>query len=188
MKLFALLLFTVTLSFATAPAAPAQNVGGSQQVAAQAGCMNQWMFNGVWRMRVTSVAFHPTTAPPGINGWDVTMQWGNGTSQAGLSPVNTMKQPLVLQLANGDTLTTTDSTTGTLNEQQLDYHTFPQSGQFTYTQSFFATQTLDPSNKPAKLLVTFDVPKYRQTYGSNGKLFRQKTRGYNYRIDLTCSK
>lgn len=145
------------------------------------------MFNGVWRMRVTNVAFRPSTVTPNVNAWDVTMQWGNGTSQPSLHPSDTMKQDMVLSLQNGDTISATDTTGGTLNQQQLDYHSFPASGQFTYTQSFFSGQTLDPNNKPAKLLVTFDVPKYRTVYGKNAKLFRQKTRGYNYRINLNCT-
>jgi hypothetical protein len=178
----------IAIFFAPASADTPQNVGGSQQVAAQSGCMNQWLFNGVWRVRVTKVAFHPTTATPNINGWDVTMQWANGTSQAPISPTDSMIQPMVLQLANGDTMMPGDTTTGALNEQQLDFHNFPASGQFTYTQSFFSNQTLDQNNKPAKLLITFDVAKYRQYHGATGKLWRQKTAGYNYRIDLTCSK
>ena len=99
-----------------------------------------------------------------------------------------MKQDLVLALANGDTLSATDTSRGNMNQQQLDFHTFPASGQFTYTQMFLA-QTVDPNNKPVKLLVTFDVPKYRSYHpGNTGKFWRQKTKGYNYRIDLTCSK
>lgn len=177
------------LAFVFAPPAlsqtPAQ--GGSTQVAAQSGCMNQWMFNGVWRVRVTNVAFHPAGDRP--NGWDVAMQWANGTSMAGISPVDTMKQDLVLALANGDTLTATDSTTGAMNQQQLDFHTFPASGQFTYTQTFYSSQTLDQNNKPSKLLVTFDVAKYKAAHpGGTGKFWKQKTPSYNYRIDLTCSK
>lgn len=160
--------------------------GGSTQVQAQSGCMNQWMFNGVWRVRVTSVTFKPAGDAP--NGWDVTMQWNNGTSYAGISPVDTDKTDLVLALANGDTLTATDTTRGTLNQQQLDFHSFPASGQFTYTQSFFSGQALDPNNKPAKLLVTFDVAKYRQAHQTDAKFWKMKTPGYNYRIDLTCSK
>lgn len=168
-------------------AAAPQAQGGSTQAGAQSGCMNQWMFNGVWRLRVTNVAFHP--AGDAVNGWDVTMQWANGTSMAGIAPVDTMKQDLVLGLANGDTLTATDSTRGSLNQQQLDFHTFPASGQFTYTQTFYSGQTLDQNNKPAKLLVTFDVPKYKASHpGSSGKFWKLKTPGYNYRIDLTCSK
>lgn len=182
-----ILALALVLSGKPAQAAPAAQ-GGSTQVSAQPGCMNQWMFNGVWRVRVTNVAFHP--AGDAVNGWDVTMQWANGTGYAGISPMDTVKQDLVLALANGDTLTATDTTRGSLNQQQLDYHTFPASGQFTYTQSFLSGQTLDQNNKPAKLLVTFDVAKYRSYHpgGAGAKFWRQKTPGYNYRIDLTCSK
>ena len=171
-----------SISHATPPAQ-----GGSTQVGAQAGCMNQWMFNGVWRVRVTKVAFHP--AADVANGWDVTMQWNNGTSYAGVTPGDSMMQDLVLALSNGDTITTTDTTHGNLNQQQLYFHSFPASGQFTYTQMFLSSQTLDQNNKPSKLLITFDVPAYRKTHsGSEAKFWRLKTPGYNYRIDLTCSR
>lgn len=147
--------------------------------------MNQWMFNGVWRMRVTNVAFHPADGGP--LSWGVTMQWANGTNISPLSPIDTLKKAMVLQLANGDTLTTTDSTVASLKEQSLDYHSFPQAGQFTYTQSFVA-QNLDPNNKPAKLLITFDVATYLKNHpGKEAKFWNVKTPGYNYRIDLTCS-
>lgn len=169
-------------------AALPQAQGGSTQVAAQSGCMNQWMFNGVWRVRVTNVAPIPAGD---VSGWNVSMQWANGTSMAGITPVDTMKQDLVLALQNGDTLTATDTSTGNLNQQQLDFHTFPASGQFTYTQKFLmpAGQTADANNKPVKLLVTFDVQKYRAAHpAGTAKFWKMKTPGYNYRIDLTCTK
>lgn len=150
--------------------------------------MNQWMFNGVWRVRVTNVAPIPAGD---VSGWNVSMQWANGTSMAGITPVDTMKQDLVLALQNGDTLTATDTSTGNLNQQQLDFHTFPASGQFTYTQKFLmpAGQTADANNKPVKLLVTFDVQKYRAAHpAGTAKFWKMKTPGYNYRIDLTCTK
>lgn len=164
-----------------------QTEGGANQVAAQTGCMNQWMFNGMWRVRVTNVAFHP--AGDAVPGWDVTMQWGNGTSVAGISPTDTMVQDMVLGLANGDTMTATDSTRGNLNQQQLFFHTFPAAGQFTYTQTFYGTANLDQKNQPTKLLVSFDVAKYKANHpGNSGKFWKLKTPAYNYRIDLTCSK
>lgn len=189
MNLTALRILMFALIFAQAPAAiaapQAQTQGGAMQVQAQSGCMNQWMFNGMWRVRVTNVAPIPAGD---VSGWNVTMQWANGTSFAGISPMDTMKQDLVLGLSNGDTLSATDSTRGNLNQQQLDFRTFPAAGQFTYTQMFL-TQTADPNNKPVKLLVTFDVPKYRANHpGASAKFWRQKTPSYNFRIDLTCSK
>jgi hypothetical protein len=182
-------LIAIALLTLSAPAAvrAAGAEGGSAQVAAQPGCMNEWLFNGVWRVRVTNVAFHPAT--DGANGWDVTMQWANGTNYSGISPGDTLKQTLVLALANGDTLSADDSTRGNMNQQQLDFHTFPASGQFTYTQMFLSGPPLDQNNKPAKLLVTFDVAKYKKnTAGGTAKFWTQKTPAYNYRIDLTCSK
>jgi hypothetical protein len=187
---FVLSLVTAILActYLTASAAAPKAEGGSTQVSAQDGCMNQWMFNGVWRVRVTNVAFHPKDDGP--NGWDVTMQWANGTSYAGISPVDTMKQSMVLAMQNGDTITASgDSIRASLNEQKLDYHTFPASGQFTYTQMFLSGDTLDENNKPAKLLITFDVPKYKAAHpGNSGKFWKMKTAGYNYRINLNCTK
>ena len=150
--------------------------------------MNQWMFNGMWRVRVTNVAFRPEVPGGNANGWDVTMQWANGTSFPNIAPGDTNKQDLVLALANGDTMAATQTTSGTLNEQKLDYHSFPASGQFTYTQMFNSGDKLDPNNKPVKLLVTFDVAAYKKYHGTTGKYWNQKTAGYNYRIDLTCDK
>jgi hypothetical protein len=77
--------------------AAAPSEGGSTEVGAQSGCVNEWVFDGVWRVRVTSVAFHP--AGDAVNGWDVSMQWANGTTYSGIAPTDTLKQPLVLALA-----------------------------------------------------------------------------------------
>jgi hypothetical protein len=170
-----------------APAAfAATNEGGSHQVGAQTGCMNTWMFDGMWRVRVTKVVYAPATAS-GLNAWEVTMQWGNGTAIANLKPSDSLKQDLVIALKNGDTLSAGDTTSGTLDEQKLDYHAFPASGQFTFTQSFRSATALDQANPPAKLLITFDVAKYRSYHpGGSGELWRQKTVSPNFRIDLTC--
>jgi hypothetical protein len=182
-------LIAIALLAVVAPSASraAGAEGGSVQTDAQPGCVNEWLFNGVWRMCVTGVAFHP--AGDAVNGWDVSMQWANGTTYSGISPTDTLKQPLVLALANGDTLTASDSTRGSLNQQQLDFHSFPASGQFSYTQMFLSGPALDQNNKPAKLLVTFDVPTYKKNHpGAAAKFWTLKTPAYNYRIDLTCTK
>lgn len=181
-QLFSALLPLVLLA---SPASAATNEGGSQQVSAQSGCMNKWMFDGMWRVRVTKVVYTPATATTS-NSWDVTMQWANGTSIAGLSPGDSLKQDLVIALKNGDTIAASSTTTGTLLEQKLDYHQFPASGQYTFTQSFVSSDPLDQTNPPAKLLITFDVAKYRSYHPTGGQLWRQKTIGPNYRIDLTC--
>jgi len=47
------------------------------------GCMNQWLFNGVWRVKVTNV--EPYMSGNQQVGWQVTEVWRNGTSEE-LSP------------------------------------------------------------------------------------------------------
>jgi hypothetical protein len=165
----AAMLFPLLLLPLATAASAATNEGGSHQVGAQSGCMNKWMFDGT------------------LNAWEVTMQWGNGTAIANLKPTDSLKQDLVIALKNGDTMSAGDTTSGTLDEQKLDYHAFPASGQFTFTQPFRSATALDEANPPAKLLITFDVAKYRSYHpGGSGQLWRQKTVSPNFRIDLTC--
>jgi len=184
-RVAAMLLPLLLLPLAPAASA-ATNEGGAQQVGAQSGCMNKWMFDGMWRVRVTKVVYAPATASDS-NAWQVTMQWGNGTTIASLRPTDSLKGDLVIALKDGDTMSASDTTYGTLDEQKLDYHAFPASGQFTFTQPFRSANPLDQTNPPAKLLITFDVAKYRSYHpGGSGQLWRQKTVSPNFRIDLTC--
>ena len=162
--------------------AATQNVGGSTQTAAQSGCMNTWMFDGMWRVRVTNVVFIPADgmAP---SRYDVTMQWANGTSMT-LEPSGTQTNDPVLQLKDGDTVLSTNGA-GEGSLDRLTYHTFPPSGQLTYTQKFYNDPPLTADNPPVKLLITFNVADYRKAR-PDGALWRQKTINPNYRIDLTC--
>ncbi|GHF48090.1 hypothetical protein HNQ07_002693 [Deinococcus metalli] len=53
--------------------------GGANQKASVSGCVNEWLFNGIWRMRVTKVA--PVQDQYYGNGWGVTIELKNGTTQ-----------------------------------------------------------------------------------------------------------
>jgi hypothetical protein len=188
MKIVALPLAALAFMLVVAHSAGAADTeGGSTEAKAQPGCMNQWLFNGMWRVRVTKVAFHAKDDQR-PNGWDVTMQWRNGTPIAGLYPTQTNMQDMVLAFKNGDTLSAAATTTGSLIQQKLTFHEFPPSGQFTFTQEFRSADPLDEANPPAKLLVTFDVATYKKNTGSTGKFWTMKTPAYNYRVDLTCDK
>ena len=83
--------------------------------------MNQWMFDSVWRVRVTKVAFHPTDPDYGTNAWEVTMPSNNGAKYEGITPNDTLKNNMQPALANGDTIAATETTHGNLNQQQLDF-------------------------------------------------------------------
>lgn len=151
--------------------------GGSSAAIADSntaeGCMNQWLFNGVWRAKVTAV--EPTMNGSQQTGWQVTQVWRNGTSQE-LAPADSMLLPEQLSLS-GSTLEAEGH-----RQEGLAYNTDAPSGQFTYTQTFFGPNMLaDPSNKPKTLDVTFDSTKLATMHKPHFT-----SRRYNFHFNLGC--
>jgi hypothetical protein len=65
---------------------PTPAPGGAKQRQAVEGCLNQWLFDGIWRFRVTKVApINPDGMRPG---YGVAVEVRNGT-HATLTPVFT---------------------------------------------------------------------------------------------------
>src|SRR5579863_2033187 len=109
------------------------------------GCMNQWLFNGVWRVRITAV--EPYMNGNQQQGWQVTEVWRNGTSQ-GLSPFDSQLKDQRLELQNGAI---------TATQLGVAFNTFAPAGEFTYKQVFLASNlSADASNKPKGLKIMFD--------------------------------
>ena len=79
-------ILTLILAFATLA------IGQSTVLAdanSREGCKNQWLFNGVWRVKVTDV--EPYMNGNQQTGWQVTEVWRNGSSQE-LSPKDSVLQ------------------------------------------------------------------------------------------------
>jgi hypothetical protein len=145
------------------------------------GCMNQWMFNGIWRVRVTKVDPLPDNSGKQV-GWLVTEQWRNGTDRK-LSPGATFTKDQQIMLANGATITADETTNGTLSAQDLVYHDFPPSAQYTHMQKFIASGPFDPSIKPATVIISFDAARLAQ----NKTLPQYSINPPNYKIKLDCT-
>ena len=160
----------------------AQAEGGSGEMAAIPGCMNQWISNGVWKMRATAIAPDNNNDPtsPQI-GWMITEDWVNLTSRP-LAPSDSLMQDQYLITAGGQNTPATNSAGTSMNQEQLVFRTFPPGGSFTYQQRF-RWAPLNPSDKPVKLLVQFDAAKQNVRVG----LPHYKTPA-NFRIDFTCTK
>ncbi|MBV8460501.1 MAG: hypothetical protein JO009_06395 [Candidatus Eremiobacteraeota bacterium] len=165
-----------------ASGAAAQSQGGATQVAALPGCMNQWLTNGVWKIRATAIAPDNNNDPtsPQI-GWMISEDWVNMTGRA-LAPGDSFDTDQYLVTASGNNTPSSNSVGTSLNKQQLDFHTFAPGGSFTYQQRF-RWSPLDASDKPVRLLVTFDAAQENK----NPNRPHYKTPA-NFRIDLTCSK
>lgn len=163
-----------------ATGAAAQAQGGSNQVDAVSGCRNQWLSNGIWKMRVTDVS--PDDGDPGSTvqiGWFVGEQW---TALAKKAPADTYVGDQFLITTSGQNVASSNSVVSTLVSQKLDYHEFAVGETFTYKQNF-RWGPFDGTDKPVRVLVTFDAVSQNKRDGQPH--FKLPA---NFRIDLTCSK
>ena len=143
------------------------------------GCMKQWLFNGIWRVKVTAV--DPYMQDGVQTGWQVTEVWRNGASQT-TSPGGTLSKPQVLELTNGGSITTGATAAGSGSDSELASHDFAASAQFTHVEIFRSPGSLDASNKPKAVDITFDGATLSQ-YRFGPKF---TTGHYDYRFKLDC--
>jgi len=150
---------------------------GLSDAGSREGCMNQWLFNGAWRVEVTNV--EPYMSGTQQVGWLVTEVWRNGTSGE-LSPADSVFKDQSLQLGNG-TMTATESTAGSMSQQQVAFNTFAPAGQLTYKQIFYR-QNVDPSDKPKGLTIIFNGAQLAQEKSKP----QFTTAKYNFHFNLGC--
>jgi hypothetical protein len=142
------------------------------------GCKDQWLFNGVWRVRVTDV--QPYMNGSQQVGWQVTEVWGNGTSKE-LAPSDTYYKAQVLELTTGS-IAANGSTIGALSEQAVAFNELPPAGKFTHKQIFIPSN-FDPSNKPTGLSIAFDGDALAQVK-SKPQFTSSK---YDFHFNLGCA-
>ncbi len=154
---------------------PATAQGGSFQKSSLEGCMNRWLFNGVWRVRVVSV--QPITKQlVNYPGYAVTIQARNGSQKTASWAYTGVSDP-ALVLDDGTVLEQdTDSAISWHNDYFKD---IPQSAGFTHTLNFYSDST-SPIGKPSKLLVNVDPKKE----GSSAPHYT--TREPSLRVHLDC--
>jgi len=141
---------------------------------ARTACMNQWLFNGVWRAQVTKV--EPIMDGGNQTGWQVTQTWRNGTARE-LAPADSTLLAEQLVLADG-----TRMEAEAHRQEGLAFNTLAPSGQFSYTQVFFGPNMhVDPGDKPKTLEISFDNKTVSQ---SNKPHFTSSQ--YNFNYDLSC--
>jgi len=162
---------------ATLAATPAPVQGGANQKRAVEGCMNTWLFNGVWRMRVTGVEPIVVSGAPGFG---VSVEVRNGTAkqlELGLTGVGGRGQGVALIADDGDSLVLDD-----LDYQRLGYKDIVQGASAKRELMYhFAPGTTDAAaRKPAKFLLQID-PATNQVSGIHYAIADP-----SFRVDLTC--
>lgn len=141
--------------------------GGANQVAAVEGCLNQQLFNGVWRFKVLDVSGDET------GGWKVKMELRNGSAAGGYSLGGSGLGGFNLQLESGKTISADSSALDISNKA------------FIPGEAFTSVVNFDPAGKtgkPVKLVVPIDPQ------GVANTPLKYTVKDPSFRVDLTCKK
>jgi hypothetical protein len=128
----------------TLPASNAQKTeGGANQIAALEGCVGEWLFNGIWRVRVTN----PTPISGERNGITYRFEFRNGTNKGGFAPSGTGFKGIMLALDDGTTV-------AAVNVNEISDPPYLSGGSHAQVLEFFWDNT---ERTPTKLIVQFDA-------------------------------
>jgi hypothetical protein len=143
--------------------------GGANQVAALEGCLNEWIFNGIWRVRATN----PTPITGDRNGLSVRFEFRNGTQANGIAPSGTGWGGVQVALDDGTTVSAA-------NTNDVRDPGYVPGGSHMQTLEFFWD---DVTRTPKKLIVVFN-PKEMNT-SANVKF---SVPDPSLRVKLDCTK
>ncbi|WP_158539619.1 hypothetical protein [Meiothermus sp. QL-1] len=156
-----------TLSL-TLPSTPVAQ-GGANQIAALEGCMNEWLFNGIWRFRVLSLEPLPAE---GRRGWKAMLELRNGTTANGAALASTGWQGLKLVLDNGNTIES--------RYVEMRDKPFAQGTGMVQEALFYSNET---ERTPTKLLLLLDANKMLTSLK-----IRYTVPDPSFRVRLDCRK
>jgi hypothetical protein len=161
-----------TLTLAGAP------VGGADQRASLEVCLNEFAFNGIWRVRVIKVEAAEFF---GQKGWGVTLEVRNGTNRT-LEPGQTGvadASGLSIAFADGSTSGMGISAVTREYENELRSKRLAQGAALIYQLKFDSAQT----SAPNKLLLEIDPAKLQRNLGVS-----YTTPNPSFRFKLDCSR
>lgn len=162
--------------------------GGAGPRASVEGCVNEWLFNGVWRLRVLKVdAIRKPPSSGSTPGWGVTIEMRNGTKATLSMPITGIDGTgagVDLSVADGNTLEM-----DRLDFQKIAFKQIPQGGGVTHQLKYyfsFGTQEGDVQ-KPTKFLMEIN-PATLKKYSVTAKGARYTTANPSFRVRLDCRK
>lgn len=172
------LALTLPGSSANPSATPGQTTaGGTNQRASLEGCINETLFNGIWRLTVKSakpISRYNNQQP----GYGLSLEWKNG-AKATANALNTGIKSLNLVLEDGTVLLTEEA-------QNLTNKSLPQGAGIALDLAFYAESGTpsDTLSKPSKFLVEID-PKVLSNTGISAAYTAPNP---SFRVRLDCQK
>lgn len=161
----------------------AQVTGGANQRESLEGCLGQDLFNGIWRVKLLSVA---PLERDGFFGWGLTLELRNGTTQT-LQPVftgvNGTGEGIQLVMAD-ETILPVDP----LDVQTLTFASLPQGGGVTHQLKFyypFGTPQ-DAMTNPDRLLFEIKPEDFASSMQAAGVAYSTPTP--SLRVRLACTE
>jgi hypothetical protein len=177
-----LLAICLNLGSSAVAATPTPAPGGAMQRSSVEGCLGQWLFNGVWRVRASAVNKSASYSTGGVShGVEVALAVRNGTSNT-LSP-----NASGFADVNGATITLAyddDNVVALDGSGDADYNAFwfkplPPGGSATVKLDF--PYGANRSAKPVKVLIGIDPHS-----SGNTAHVRYSVANPSFRIKLTC--
>jgi hypothetical protein len=145
------------------------SAGGANQLTAIEGCLNEWLFNGIWRVRATNLT--PLTGDR--NGVSVRVEVRNGTQANGLAPSGTGWGGVQIALDNG-------ATVGAENVNDISDPGYVPGGSHFQVLNFYFE---DASRVPKKLVMTFNPKEMNTSFN-----VKFTVPDPSLRIKLDCTK
>lgn len=165
----------------------ASGPGGAGSRAIVSGCQNEWLFNGIWRMRVTKVEATTNPYRGNMPGYEVTAQLSNGTGKT-IAPDDTgitYNNAYNISFDSGDSFAAPTSTSSRFYDKvnaQL-----PSGTSTLLTFGFWPDdgRTLEQAqaNLPSKFLMEVRQDKLDTSLG-----VKFTVKDPSFRVDLTCKK
>ncbi|GIW32823.1 hypothetical protein [Meiothermus sp.] len=161
-----------TVSLSGSPA------GGADQRASLEGCLNEWLFNGIWRARATRVE---SFDDGGLKGWAIDFEVRNATNRtleawnAGFKDSSS----LTLAFADGSTQRMEGNALARESYEAKIYNAaIPQGSGVTTKLKFTSNRT----DAPTKLLIEMDTNSIKQKYNL---AFSSPNPSLRFKLDCT---
>ncbi|THF87703.1 hypothetical protein E7T09_00175 [Deinococcus sp. KSM4-11] len=172
---------SITTTAGMAAAGNGTVAGGSQQLTALSGCLNQTLFNGVWRVKFSNLRLVPED---NSGRWTLDLEVRNGTSKMMTGADGMlMADSTHMAFLAADGTPMNWGTTDELNGQKFTFSQLPPSGVWRGVVTTIDGNNASAGRPPTKLL-------WRVAPSEGGDFAKALPWGVkdpSFRIDLTCT-
>jgi len=161
----------------------AVTAGGANERPSLEGCMNETLFNGVWRIKASKL--EKISKDGGTPGWGLTLELRNGSKTTLISTdagVSGTGEGIQLAFADANTLSVDP-----YDVQKLTYATLPQGGAVTRQLKFYYPNDVASSavQTPTKFLLQVDPKGIGDSTRAKGVAFSSANPSFRVRLDCT---